>query len=249
MRCAQLYAGALRWHMPHGIAAPAVFSRASTNRLTSYDLGRFQGMSLFAKLGRAVCEAGCLPRKELFEAWEMARRVRRRFRGGRVVDLAGGHGLLAQTLLLLDDSSPSAVVVDASLPPSADRLHASLVAAWPRLRDRVEFVEAAFETVPLDRDDVIVSCHACGALTDQVLDLAVRAGARVAVLPCCHDVGDAPAMLEGWMDPALAQDVERAQRLAGAGYDVWTQAIPPDITPKNRLLVGAPLPRTAPPAR
>ena len=235
--------------MPHGIAPPAVFSRASTNRLTSYDLGRFEGTSLFAKLGRAVCEAGCLPRKELFEAWEMARRVRRRFRGGRVVDLAGGHGLLAQALLLLDDSSPSAVVVDASLPPSADRLHASLVAAWPRLRDRVEFVEAALETVPLDRDDVIVSCHACGSLTDRVLDLAVRARARVAVLPCCHDVRHAPAMLDGWMDPGLAQDVARAQRLAGAGYDVWAQAIPPDITPKNRLLVGAPPPQTAPPAR
>jgi predicted RNA methylase len=235
--------------MPHGIAPPAVFYRASTNRLTSHDLGRFEGTSLFAKLGRAVCEAACLPRKELFEAWEMARRIRRRFRGGRVVDLAGGHGLLAQAMLLLDDSSPSAVVVDASLPPSAARLHASLVAVWPRLRDRVAFVEAALETVPLGRDDVIVSCHACGALTDRVLDFAVAAGARVAVLPCCHDVRDTPTMLEGWMDSALAQDVDRAQRLAGAGYEVWTQSIPADITPKNRLLVGAPPPRTAPPAR
>ena len=53
----------------------------------------------------------------------MARRVRRRFRGGRIVDLAGGHGLLAQALMLLDDSSASALVVDPALPPSAD--HAS----------------------------------------------------------------------------------------------------------------------------
>ena len=235
--------------MPYGIAPPAGFSRASTNRLTSHDLGRFDGTSLFAKLGRAVCEAGCLPRKELFESWEMARRVRRRFRGGRVVDLAGGHGLLAQALLLLDDSSPSALVVDASLPPSAERLQASLVAAWPRLRDRVAFVRAPLETVCIEPDDVVVSCHACGGLTDQVLDLAVRARARVAVLPCCHDVRNAPARLDGWMDAALAQDVDRAQRLAVAGYDVWTQTIPPDITPKNRLLVGAPRPRTGLPAR
>src|SRR4029079_7910155 len=113
-----------------------VFSRTSTNRLTRHDLGRFEGPSLAAALGRAVCEAGCLPRKEVFEAWEMARRVRRRLRGGRVVDLAGGHGLLAQALLLLDDSSPSALVVDAVLPPSAARLHASIAAVWPRLRDR-----------------------------------------------------------------------------------------------------------------
>lgn len=225
-----------------------MFSRTSTNRLTHHDLGRFTGPSLFAALGRAVCEAGCLPRKELFEAWEMARRVRRRFRGGRVVDLAGGHGLLAQAMLLLDDSSPSAVVVDVALPPSSMRLHASLVAAWPRLKDRVSFVASDLKSVAVAHDDLIVSCHACGRLTDRVLERAVSARARVAVLPCCHDIADAPPLLDAWMDPAMALDVDRAQRLVAAGYDVWTQRIPADITPKNRLLIGAPPSRTAPPA-
>ena len=65
--------------------------------------------------------------------------------------------------------------------------------------------------------------------------------ARVAVLPCCHDIAvcDAGA-LSGWMDDALAIDVVRARRLAGHGYRIWTQRIPDDITPKNRLLIGAP---------
>ena len=233
--------------MSQGVAPAAVFARASTNRLTQHDLGRFDGASLLARLGRAVCEAGCLPRKELFEAWEMARRVRRRFRGGRVVDFAGGHGLLAHVMLLLDDSSPSAVVVDPALPPSALRLHESMARVWPRLRDRVVF-QANPEAVTLGADDLIVSCHACGALTDRVLGMAMRVRARVAVLPCCHEARSAPAMLAGWIDPALAQDVDRAQRLAAAGYEVWTQSIPRDITPKNRLLIGAPQPRSAPPA-
>jgi hypothetical protein len=229
--------------MSQAPAVAATFSRASTNRLTRHDVGRFTGDSLFAALGRAVCDAGCLPRKELFEAWEMARRVRRRFRGGRIVDLAGGHGLLAQALLLLDDSSPAAVVVDPALPPSAARLHASLVAVWPRLRDRVAFDRSSVETIGIDAGDLVVSCHACGDLTDQVLARAIGARASVAVLPCCHDVRDAGAMLEAWMDPALALDVARAHRLASAGYDVWTQVIPSDITPKNRLLLGKASPR------
>lgn len=224
--------------MAYAPARSVRFSRGSPNRLTRHDLGRFEGTSLAAALGRAVCEAGCLPRKELFEAWEMARRVRRRLRGGRVVDLAGGHGLLAQALLLLDDSSPSAVVVDAAPPPSAARLHASIVEVWPRLRDRVAFVAADLDTVSVDAGDLVVSCHACGELTDRVLDVAMRAGASVAVLPCCHDAAAAPAWLEGWLDPALALDVDRAQRLERAGYSVWTQLIPTDITPKNRLLLG-----------
>ena len=71
-----------------------VFSRSSHGRLTDRDLGRFCTDTLFDRVGRAVCHAGCLPRKELYEAWELARRVRRRFRGGRIVDLAAGHGLL-----------------------------------------------------------------------------------------------------------------------------------------------------------
>jgi hypothetical protein len=62
------------------------------------------------------------------------------------------------------------------------------------------------------------------------------------VLPCCHDVKvlDAGA-LTGWMDHALAVDAVRARRLADQGYRIWTQVIPAEITPKNRLLIGAPL--------
>lgn len=225
--------------MPNSETA-RTFGRASGNRLTSHDLGRFPSESLFDRLGRAVCAAGCLPRKELFEAWEMARRVRRRFRGGRVVDLAGGHGLLAQALLLLDDSSASALVVDPALPPSAARLHDALTREWPRLANRVTFEAGRIQDVTVQPDDLVVSCHACGALTDEVLALAATACARVAVLPCCHDAGAySSGALNGWLEPALAIDVARATRLAAAGYRVWTQTIPADITPKNRLLLGA----------
>ena len=99
----------------------AMFSPSSKVRLTDRDLQRFPGESLFDRLAHAVCHAGCLPRKELYEAWEMARRVRRMFRGGRVVDLAAGHGLLAHVLMILDNSSPQALVVDTTLPKSSRR--------------------------------------------------------------------------------------------------------------------------------
>jgi hypothetical protein len=45
--------------------------------------------------------------------------------------------------------------------------------------------------------------------------------------------------LRGWLDPALAIDVRRAERVQRLGYRVWTQVIPGDITPKNRLLLAA----------
>ena len=217
------------------------FATSGKNRLTRHDLGRFPGDSLFERLGRAVCEAGMLPRKELYEAWEVARRVRRHARGGRVVDVAGGHGLLAHVMLLLDDSSPEAVVVDPVTPPSAGALHDALARAWPRLTRRVSRHAGTLDTIALTSDDVVVSSHACGALTDTVLGAAARAGAPVAVLPCCHDDETCdPGPLRGWLDLGLAVDTMRAVRLEARGYQVWTQTIPAAITPKNRLLVGRP---------
>ena len=217
------------------------FSPSSRARLTRHDLGRFAGSTLFDRLGRALCEAGCLPRKEFYEAWEVARRVRRLCRGGRVIDAAGGAGLLAHLMILLDDTSPEAVVVDPTLPPSSVTLHAALTRCWPRLEQRVSFVERDVSTFELAPEDVVVSSHACGALSDRILQRAISARAVVAVLPCCHDLATCETgPLAGWMDGPLAIDVMRAIRLKQSGYRVWTQTIASDITPKNRLLIGVP---------
>jgi SAM-dependent methyltransferase len=215
--------------------------RSSKNRLNERLLPQFPGDGLFDRLARSVCRAGCLPRKELYEAWEVARRVRRRFRGGRVIDLACGHGLLAHLLLLLDDSSPVALGIDRCIPASAARLAAALEETWPRLNGRVQLIQAELETIPLEQGDLVVSVHACGGLTDLVLERAMVAGARVAVLPCCHDLDKADlGGLQGWLDGPLAMDVMRAGRLRTGGYRVVTQQIPGDITPKNRLLMAEP---------
>lgn len=217
------------------------FSTASKGRLTDHDLGRFASDSLFDRIARAVCHAGCLPRKELYEAWEMARRVRRRFRGGRIVDLGAGHGLLAHILLILDNSSPYALLVDTAPPASAARLHAALAAVWPRLDGRMVWEQTTIGAVALSPRDLVVSSHACGALTDVVIDAAAAAHARLAVLPCCHHTRtSAEGGLTGWVDSALAIDVTRALRLEQRGYRVWTQTIPAEITPKNRLLLAEP---------
>lgn len=218
-------------------------NRSSRNRLTDKETFLFPSDSLFDKVGRAVCQAGCLPRKELFEAWQVARRVRRRFRGGRVVDLACGHGLAAALLLILDDSSPTALAVDLTLPASANKLYETLLTAWPRLEGRIEFMETSVEKVVLQATDLVVSVHACGSLSDLILEQAAKARARLALLPCCHNLNQADqGGLGGWLDGALAADVVRAQQLRNQGYKIFTQQIPIDITAKNRLLMAEPAP-------
>jgi len=230
---------------PPSVDPPSVarhgFDPHSRSRLTLRDLPRFAGTTLFDRVARVVCRAECLPRKELFESWEVARRTRRRFRGGRVVDLACGHALLASLLLLLDDTSPTALAIDVRLPESAARLATELEREWPRLVGRVTRLESAIADVAVDSDDLLVSAHACGALTDQVLGKAIDVSARVVVLPCCQDTAEGDlGGVGGWLDAALAIDVTRAARLRVSGYVVYTQRIPESITPKNRLLLAEP---------
>ena len=207
----------------------------------------FPGDTLFDRLARAVCRAGTLPLKELYEAWETAKRVRRRFKGGRVVDLACGHGLLAHVMLLLDRDSESALAVDRRIPENADRLANALAETWPRLGRQVRFLEADIDEVTAGPGDLVVSAHACGALTDRILEKSVAAAARVAVLPCCHDAAACRTCgLEKWMDVSMAIDAARVFRLQSAGYRVTAQSIPSEITPKNRLIIAEPVGLTVP---
>ena len=213
--------------------------KSSKNRLTPQQEALFPEDTLFDKIARAVCRAGTLPRKELHEAWEMAKRVRRKYRGGRVLDLACGHGLLAHIMLILDNSSKTAIAVDKAIPLNAEKLSKALITSWPRLKNRIIYKEMDVRKIPVLPEDIVVSAHACGSLTDVILDRAIDQHARVAVLPCCHHVKiSSTAGLEGWMDKTLAVDTIRAMHLKAAGYKIVTQKIPDDITPKNRLLMG-----------
>ena len=219
-----------------------MFEPGSKNRLTAHDLARFEGEGLCPRVARVVCGAGCLPRKELYESWAVARHVHRRFRnqGGRLIELCAGHGLLAQLLALMDASFTDVSCVDSRPPKSAATLAQAMTARWTQLA-RVRYGSAELESAEVRPGDLVVSAHACGVLTDRVIDRVIAARARVAVLPCCHEIGASPdGGLSGWLEPTLAIDVTRAARLEAAGYAVSTRTIDPAITPKNRLLLAAP---------
>ena len=67
-----------------------------------FDSAAAAAPSLFGDFAQAVCEASCIPRKELFEAWAMACHVQHHFpTATRFADLASGHGLLGWALLVL----------------------------------------------------------------------------------------------------------------------------------------------------
>lgn len=216
--------------------------RSSRERLSRRDLHRFTGDSLMDSVATAICGAECLARKEFFESFEVAKRILRRHRGGPVVDLAGGHGLVGFFVALMDRNTDSIRIVDKRVPKSAARLHEALSVKWPYITDKWEFHEGKVEDVEITSADRVLGIHACGSLTDDVLGLAAKSRARVAVLPCCHahatlDSGG----LEGWVPMEVAIDATRAAALRARDYKVFTTTISEDITPMNRMLLGTPV--------
>ena len=181
---------------------------------------------------------------------------RRRHR--RVMDLAGGHGFLAVCMLILNPRLSSAVVVDRRKPDSHERLVSSLANAFPasRLHARLRYVEASIADATPTPCTALVSVHACGDLSDLVLKLAAEARSPVAVVPCCHQgLSKARAFAERLnaaladegtggsgpspICPSVAMDVARLELLRRAGFHVHARTIPREITPKNRVIVGA----------
>ena len=182
----------------------------------------------------------------------------RRRRHRRVMDLAGGHGFLAMCMLILNPRLSSAVVVDRRKPDSHERLVSSLANAFPasRLHARLRYVEASIADATPTPCTTLVSVHACGDLSDLVLKLAAEARSPVAVVPCCHrglskarafaDRLNAALAVEGTggsglspICPSAAMDVARLELLRRAGFHVHARTIPREITPKNRVIVGA----------
>jgi hypothetical protein len=124
--------------------------QSSRSKLTRCTLPDFSGDTLFDAVGRVVSEAECLPRKELFESWEVASRVRRRVRGRPILEVAAGHGLVAWLLLLLDADTPEARCIDRRKPPNAERLETALVTRWPRLAGKLRWEEGDLRNVVAD---------------------------------------------------------------------------------------------------
>ena len=131
--------------------------------------------------------------------------------------------------------------------PRREKCTKALVAIWPRLAGRVAFVASGLDDIAILPTDVVVSSHACGALTDRVLERAAEARARVAVLPCCHDLASCEAgELAGWVESPVAIDIRRAVRLQQQGYRMLDandpggdHAAEPSFARRPRLLNGS----------
>ena len=187
----RLSRGATRPALPTSHAAASSTKLGGRTKLRPHHKPHFEALppSLFRETALVVCDLGILPRKELYECWEVATRVHDHFpQSQTIADLASGHGLLGWMLLLLGRHNNRRVVcVDHKMPPSAETLADAFTSHFPNL-GAYDYVEGDLARVQPSQDTLLTALHACGPLTDSVLSLSINAGCSAAVMPCCHSL-------------------------------------------------------------
>ena len=197
--------------------------------------------------------------KELNESLAFVNATRSGLKGLKfdvVLDVAGGHGAVAALFLCLAPGVEEAVVIDPA-EVSSGKLGVGegilpFVKPGKVLTYRTECLRTG---LPAElercrgRRVLVVACHACQHLTDEVVGIALQHGASgISVMPCCHKdrtggAWKAAAKAFGvnigtCMDLVLAGRLAPEGRLHGFDYEVRMRIASKTSTPQNRIVIG-----------
>ena len=201
----------------------------------------FGSDSLQDTLIRAIADQRILSIKEVMETFEFFARTRKTTKAACVADLCCGHGLLGLLFAVFERKVERVILLDKLEPESRAKLIAVIAAVAPWITDKVESHEVKLDVAQelLPEQCSIVSAHACGVLSDQCIDVAIKTEGRLAILPCCYPKSscNAPPAVQAAFGLNAAYDIDRTYRLSSAGYLVRWMEIPKVITPMNRILV------------
>ena len=117
--------------------------------------------------------------------------------------------------------------------------------AFPRLRAQHRYIVGDARDVVAAGDTLVCGLHACGGLSDIVIDVALEGSSALALVPCCHSTKiphDAAAAANVGLEEAI--DAARARRLAAAGWAVERDVLCPRDHPQERACIGRPPPAT-----
>jgi len=104
------------------------------------------------------------------------------------------------------------------------------------------------ENLVLPGNAAVIALHACGILTDKIIEKAVLSLAPLAVMPCCYNQNMKKYNLKNLPDRRKISypsekdyyDAFRARYLLERGYAVTIRTIDRKITPMNNIIIGIP---------
>jgi 8-oxo-dGTP pyrophosphatase MutT (NUDIX family) len=170
-----------------------------------------------------------------------------------VIDVAGGHGALAALFLICTRSAQKAVVIDPARVgrQSVQRAWKDFIPGTKTLLYREECLRTGLpqeiqEALALTTKDriLVIACHACQHLSEEILDIACRRfGVHAAVMPCCQkDLSPGSSWKQTCKNLNLpiapVMDILLAGKIMGLGtHDVRMKSIDSKITPQNRIII------------
>ncbi|QEG25195.1 methyltransferase [Mariniblastus fucicola] len=198
--------------------------------------------SLQDKFLQAIAAERLLPIKEVLESFEFFTRIRKSTRQSTVADLCCGHGLLGILFAMFERDVERVILIDQNEPESRQKLiaAASRVAPWIEAKLQNHSAKIGIDGSWIETGMAVVSAHACGVLSDLCIDIAIKSGGPIAILPCCYPKSacSAPLSLQTQFGMETAFDIDRTYRLEAAGYRIRWGSIPEEITPMNRIIYG-----------
>ena len=202
----------------------------STNSLYSRQVEEyFSTDKIQDVLLRELAAQRLLPIKEVFESFELFARIRKASRAEVVADLCCGHGLLGILFAMFERKVARVLLIDKDEPESRQRLLEIVgkLAPWAtdKIENRSQMITSDDEWIQPGFS--IVSSHACGVLSDLCIEIAIKCGGPLAILPCCYPKSacEAPAALQTglgrllilteptvWNRPAIVFDGRRSRQ-------------------------------------
>ena len=169
-------------------------------------------------------------------------------------DLCSGHGLTGMLFLActppgrIPNTSVRIELVDQVQPKSHSILRDCISEICPWVsEDTVSFVstplcdyQSSNKEVEGNQATIVISTHACGSLTDKVLEHSISSdAASLAVMPCCYTGTDegVPFGVRRMLGVSLSADIRRSFYLQENNYHVDFASIPRAVTPMNRIIV------------
>lgn len=162
----------------------------------------------------------------------------------KFLDLCCGNGLLG--MYIATKTGKQVLATDTRKTTKYRRLEVAMGQAYDLIT--YSFRQADIQKESFDDDisenSALVSIHACGQLTDRLIELALQHQKPFAVMPCCHKNED-PYFTPKDMprrdgSVALYHDRVRLQYLREQGFDAHCATIDKRITSCNRIIIGTP---------
>lgn len=171
----------------------------------------------------------------------------------RVLDICAGKGLLS-FLLLYNGIARESFMVDKKKPFRFRRLEKLFYNYSLNYTYTEEDIFSEDYVIKNNGNSLVVAIHACGNLTDRIIELSLKQTLPFAIMPCCHRTIERSIryQLRNPPDPRLKLykrkedyfDLLRQRYIEEHGWSCYIREIDEKITPRNKIIIASPKPRS-----